>query len=246
MRKNQPATNYSLSSRRNARACIFLVMSDVENPCWWSYFTKLVLWQKAAGTFSCLHAGGSCFHPSMAATKPHRRNSCFRKKNQKSFLILCFDEFQVTDIADAMILGRLFGKLFWIRHYCRYNVKPSSWWFIPGWLAKRTIFDFTRLLRNEAEIIELVAKEDYRLKHLHTLETTYYFPLNVHAEEFVLRSYNEFTNFAAMQSGVIQVLGRKVELSAIHGDIALTSFDELCAKTFRSADYMEIPGNSAP
>jgi cell division protein ZapE len=95
-------------------------------------------------------------------------------------------------------------------------------------------------LQRESQIIELVAKEDYRLMHLHALETTYYFPLDAHAGEFVQQSYNEFTNFAAVQAGVLQVLGRKVILSAVHGDIVLTSFDELCVQSLGSADYTEI------
>ena len=166
--------------------------------------------------------------------------SALAKKIRASVLLLCFDEFHVTDIADAMILERLFSKLFesGIIVVITSNRHPDD--LYQGGLQREQFLIFTKLLQRESKIIELVAKEDYRLMHLHALEATYYFPLDAHAGEFVQQSYNEFTNFAAMQAGVLQVQGRKVILSAVHGDIALTSFDELCVQPLGSADYLEI------
>ena len=166
--------------------------------------------------------------------------SALAKKIRASVLLLCFDEFHVTDIADAMILERLFSKLFDLGIVVVFTSNRHPDDLYMGGLQREQFLIFTRLLQKESKIIELVAKEDYRLMHLHALEATYYFPLDAHAGEFVRQSYNEFTNFAAMQAGVLQVMGRTIILSAVHGDIALTSFNELCEQSLGSADYIEI------
>jgi cell division protein ZapE len=162
------------------------------------------------------------------------------KKIRSSALLLCFDEFHVTDIADAMILKRLFSKLFELGSLVviTSNRHPDD--LYQGGLQREQFLGFTKLLYKESKIIELVTKEDYRLIHLCSLKATYYFPLGAHASDFVQRSYNELTHFSALQTGVLQILGRKVVLFSVHGDIALTSFDELCVQPLGSADYKEI------
>ena len=166
--------------------------------------------------------------------------SALAEKIRASVLLLCFDEFHVTDIADAMILERLFSKLLasGVVVVITSNRHPDDLYL--GGLQREQFLVFTKLLQQESQLIELAAKEDYRLKHLQALETTYYFPLDAHADEIVQQSYNEFTNFAARQSGVLHILGRKLILSAVHGDIVLTSFDELCVQALGSADYQAI------
>lgn len=139
-----------------------------------------------------------------------------------------------------MILGRLFSKLFDldITVVITSNRHPND--LYQGGLQRELFLPFVKLFQEASEIIELVAKEDYRFSRLQALETTYYFPLDENAGEFVQQSYNKFTNFVPMQPGILKVLGREIILAAVHGDIVLTSFDELCAQPLGSADYLEI------
>lgn len=166
--------------------------------------------------------------------------SALAKHIRASELLLCFDEFHVSDIADAMILTRLFNRLFelGIVVVITSNCHPNE--LYQDGLQRELFLPFVRLLQQKADVIELVANQDYRLSHLHALKTTYHYPLNEQAAKFVRQSYNELTNFAPLKPGIVEVLGRKVVLSAVHGNVALTSFDELCMHALGPADYLEI------
>lgn len=166
--------------------------------------------------------------------------SALAQKIRATTLLLCLDEFHVTDIADAMILERLFSKLFELGLYVVFTSNRHPDDLYQGGLQREQFLLFSKRLQTEAKIIELRAAADYRLMHLQSLETRYYYPLDSHAREFIQQSYDELSNYAARQTGILNVWGRELKLTAVHGDVALSSFAELCANPLGPADYNEI------
>ena len=162
------------------------------------------------------------------------------KKLRDSATLLCLDELHVTDIADAMILERLFRKFYELNLVVviTSNRHPDDLYL--GGLQREQFLNFTQLLQKETKIIELVAHTDYRLNQLKAIKVSYYFPLNTDADKFLLDSYNKFTNYAKIQSGTLNILGRNVTLSSTYRDVALTSFEELCERSLGSIDYAVI------
>lgn len=166
--------------------------------------------------------------------------SALAKQIRDSQQLLCFDEFHVSDIADAMILMRLFSKLFdlGLVVVITSNCHPNE--LYREGLQRALFLPFIGLLQEKSDVIELIATQDYRLSHLHALKTSYYYPLDEQAEKFLWQSYNEVANFIPPKPHILEVLGRKVILSAVYKHIVLTSFDELCLHPLGAADYLEI------
>lgn len=154
--------------------------------------------------------------------------------------LLCFDEFHVADIADAMLLGRLFKQLFdaGVVIVCTSNYRPDD--LYPGGLQRELFLPFIRLLKETVLNLELNTQQDYRLKHLLSFDRRYFFPLTEYADYLIHQSYTKLTNDASKTPGSIQVLGRTINLTATHGDIALSSFAELCEQPLGAADYLQI------
>jgi len=162
------------------------------------------------------------------------------EKIGSSTMLLCLDEFHISDIADAMILKRLFSRLFELGTLIviTSNRHPDD--LYQGGIQRDQFLIFTKLLRKKSDVIELVTNIDYRHLHNKALKSSYYFPLDSHAEDFVWQQYRNLTHHAPIQSGTLDVLGHKIVLSSIIEDIAFATFNELCLQPLGSADYSKI------
>ncbi len=154
--------------------------------------------------------------------------------------VLCLDEFQVTDIADAMILGRLFEALFkeGVVVVATSNRHPDD--LYKHGLQRARFEPFIALFKARMEIIALDHETDYRKRHLDAFSTLYFTPLGRKADTYIKESFAELTNGATPESCKLQMPGRVLEARRTHGDVAWFTFAELCAVPLGPADYLEI------
>lgn len=153
--------------------------------------------------------------------------------------LLCFDEVQVSDIADAMILGRLFERLFAeeVVVVATSNRGPDD--LYKNGLNRQLFLPFIELIKANLESIELAGPQDFRLRQL-MAAPVYYRPLGPAADEAMDRAWARLTQSAAPHPVVLDVQGRTLRVERQAAGVARFTFDELCARPLGPADYLEI------
>jgi len=153
--------------------------------------------------------------------------------------VLCFDEFHVTQIADAMILSRLFEHLFerGVTIVATSNRKPSD--LYTNGINRELFLPFIRRLEQEVDVLELKAARDYRLERL-TAAPVYYTPLGPEADAAMNAAFARLAAGAAPAAETLDVAGRKLRVPRQAMGVARFSFDELCKQPLGAADYLQL------
>jgi cell division protein ZapE len=153
--------------------------------------------------------------------------------------LLCFDEVQVTDIADAIILGRLFERLFAadVVMVATSNRVPDD--LYKHGLNRERFLPFIAMIKDKLDVVTVAGPRDYRLERL-MAAPVYYAPLGPAADDAIEQAWTRLTLGASPHTLTLDVGGRALQVERQAAGVAWFSFDELCARPLGPADYLEI------
>lgn len=156
--------------------------------------------------------------------------------------LLCFDEFQVTDVADAMILGRLFEQLLNLGTVivATSNVAPDV--LYEGGLNRQLFLPFIALIKERLDLVELNGPTDYRLHRL-SGHPVYLTPLSAKNDAAMDAAWRRLTDCPRGEASRLTVFGRCLTVPQAARGVARFSFAELCEQPLGAPDYLEIARN---
>ncbi|MEH2511292.1 cell division protein ZapE [Nitrobacteraceae bacterium AZCC 1564] len=204
---------------------------------------------------SVAHKRRAHFHEFMADV--HERIHGFRQKIEREEIsdsdpvrlaansifdeawLLCFDEFHVTDIADAMILGRLFSRLFELGTVvvATSNVAPDD--LYKGGLNRALFLPFIEQFKSRMDVLRLDARTDFRLEKLAGIKM-WLVPADDAAKATLDQAWVKLTGGAVARPRDITIKGRVLHVPHSAHGVARFTFADLCEKPHGASDYLRL------
>jgi cell division protein ZapE len=154
-------------------------------------------------------------------------------------LLLCLDEMQIADIADAMIVGRLFEALFGLGTIIvtTSNLKPTD--LYKDGLSRDLFLPFVKLIEDRLSVLPLAGSRDYRLNRIKGLRT-FLTPLGPDTAAKIQDLWEKLTDCEHGLPMTLELLGRKLEVPEAARGAARFSFAALCESPLGAPDYLEL------
>ena len=156
--------------------------------------------------------------------------------------LIYFDEFQVTNIVDAMILGKLFDQIFKenIKIIVTSNTKISE--LYKDGLQRDQFKPFIKVMEQKSVECELKIEDDYR-KSSNNQKQRYFYPLNQETNFKINKFFRTITKNKKHSLKIINVKGRDFKIENFYEGVVRFNFNELCAQNLGAEDYLEIIKN---
>jgi len=163
----------------------------------------------------------------------------FVKKLKGKSKLIYFDEFQVTNIVDAMILGSLFKKIFNenIKVLFSSNTKLND--LYKDGLQRDQFLPFIKIMKERSNQSKLIIQDDYR-KSVKNRNERYFYPLNESTNFKLNKFFRKITKNLTNKEMILNIKGRKLTIKNYFDGIARFDFKELCSKNIGAEDYIKI------
>ena len=153
--------------------------------------------------------------------------------------LLCFDEFQVNDIADAMILERLFRALFEAGTVVVATSNRHPVRLYENGLQRDRFLPFIELLQERLDVVELDSGRDYRLARM-IGKPTYFHPLDATSHRALAEAFAALTEGLLVGEETLTVMKRPLVVPRRAGNVAWFTFEELCVRPLSAVDYLAL------